>query len=66
MEFLNSLYTRFDSLTDEHHVYKVETIGDCYMVAGGLLPEDDGSIEKDEEARAEELAQSEEQVHFNN
>lgn len=39
MNFLNSLYTRFDRLTDKHHVYKVETIGDCYMVAGGLLPE---------------------------
>ena len=38
MQFLNDLYTRFDALTDEHHVYKVETIGDCYMVAGGLLP----------------------------
>lgn len=41
MQFLNDLYTRFDALTDEHHVYKVETIGDCYMVAGGLLPEKD-------------------------
>ncbi|KXZ43795.1 hypothetical protein GPECTOR_80g155 [Gonium pectorale] len=37
MTFLNDLYTRLDSLTDVYGVYKVETIGDCYMVAGGLV-----------------------------
>ncbi|EFJ46970.1 guanylyl and adenylyl cyclase family member, partial [Volvox carteri f. nagariensis] len=40
MTFLNDLYTRFDSLTDVYGVYKVETIGDCYMVAGGLMSRD--------------------------
>jgi hypothetical protein len=28
---------RFDLLLEGHSVYKVETIGDCYMVAGGLV-----------------------------
>ncbi|GFR48461.1 hypothetical protein Agub_g10364, partial [Astrephomene gubernaculifera] len=41
MTFLNDLYTRFDSLTDVYGVYKVETIGDCYMVAGGLMERDE-------------------------
>ncbi|PNH07668.1 Olfactory guanylyl cyclase GC-D [Tetrabaena socialis] len=41
MGFLNDLYTRFDSLTDVFNVYKVETIGDCYMVAGGLVARDE-------------------------
>eukprot|EP00879_Flechtneria_rotunda_P027012 GHRR01028869.1.p1 GENE.GHRR01028869.1~~GHRR01028869.1.p1 ORF type:complete len:246 (+),score=66.43 GHRR01028869.1:42-740(+) len=37
MNFLNDLYISFDELIEEHGVYKVETIGDCYMVAGGLI-----------------------------
>ncbi|KAG2490286.1 hypothetical protein HYH03_011238 [Edaphochlamys debaryana] len=40
MKFLNDLFVRFDSLLDVHGVYKVATIGDCYVVAGGLIAED--------------------------
>ena len=39
MAMLDALYQMFDLLVEAHGLYKVETIGDAYMVAGGLLGE---------------------------
>mmetsp|Transcript_12291 Transcript_12291/g.34533 ORF Transcript_12291/g.34533 Transcript_12291/m.34533 type:complete len:625 (+) Transcript_12291:89-1963(+) len=35
IHMLDTLFTAFDELTDKHGVYKVETIGDAYMVVAG-------------------------------
>ena len=38
MRMLNALYVKFDKLVEKHNLYKVETIGDAYMVVGGKFP----------------------------
>jgi adenylate cyclase len=37
VNLLNVLFTDFDRLAMQHGLEKIKTIGDCYMVAGGLL-----------------------------
>jgi class 3 adenylate cyclase len=40
MMLLHELFSKYDNLCSQYGVYKVETIGDCYMACCGLLTED--------------------------
>ena len=37
VSFLDAVFSRFDDLTDKYGLDKIKTIGDAYMVAGGLV-----------------------------
>jgi adenylate cyclase len=45
VELLNSLFTDFDRLSAQLGLEKIKTIGDAYMVAGGLLDSHPGHAE---------------------
>ncbi len=40
VELLNEVFSRFDAMADFHRLEKIKTIGDAYMVAGGLIEHD--------------------------
>ena len=57
MGFLNLLFSKFDALCDVHGVYKVETAGDCYSVAGALMKAgEDGATSFDSDATPQDGA----------
>ncbi|CAH2233805.1 jg22489 [Pararge aegeria aegeria] len=46
VSMLNAMYSIFDTLTEKNRVYKVETIGDAYMVVSGAPEKEDNHAEK--------------------
>ncbi len=51
---LNKVFSSFDQLAETHRLEKIKTIGDCYMVAGGLTGEQ-GTAESVADAALEML-----------
>ncbi|MDJ0555866.1 MAG: adenylate/guanylate cyclase domain-containing protein [Microcoleaceae cyanobacterium MO_207.B10] len=45
VEFLNLIFSEFDELTQNHDLEKIKTIGDAYMVVGGLPVVQDDHLE---------------------
>jgi adenylate cyclase len=45
IDMLNRLFSAFDDLVDRHGLEKIKTIGDAYMVAGGLPEPRPGHLE---------------------
>jgi len=41
VRMLGEIFTRFDALTEKHGLEKIKTIGDCYMVVGGIPDRND-------------------------
>ncbi len=46
VDFLNFVFSTFDNLTEKHGLEKIKTIGDAYMVVGGLPLPDKKHAEK--------------------
>lgn len=45
INYLNEIFSLFDQLTDKYQVEKIKTIGDAYMVAGGIPIVKDNHLE---------------------
>eukprot|EP00798_Chlamydomonas_sp_ICE-L_P019701 gene19701-26393_t len=43
MSFLNVLFKSFDDLLHIHNVFKLETVGDCYVAVAGIFDEANGT-----------------------
>lgn len=41
VKLLNEIFSKFDQLTDKYHLEKIKTIGDAYMVVGGVPKPDE-------------------------
>jgi adenylate cyclase len=55
---LNDLYERFDAIVAHYGLEKIKTIGDCYMVAGGLPHPDPNHLKRLTSAAVEMQAEA--------
>ena len=46
VSLLNEIFSRFDDLAEKYNLEKIKTIGDAYMVVGGLPEPDENHVEK--------------------
>jgi class 3 adenylate cyclase len=44
VEILSEIFSAFDELAERHKLEKIKTIGDAYMLAGGLPEKHDGHV----------------------
>jgi class 3 adenylate cyclase len=42
---LNEIFSIFDNLVDRHRLEKIKTVGDAYMVVGGISPDGGGVVQ---------------------
>jgi class 3 adenylate cyclase len=42
---LNDIFSIFDRLAERHRLEKIKTVGDAYMVVGGIVPEAGGTMQ---------------------
>jgi class 3 adenylate cyclase len=56
VDVLNRVFSAFDALVDHHRLEKIKTIGDAYMVVGGLVPDPVDHAERIAELGLEILA----------
>ncbi len=55
VEILNRIFTEFDEIADKFNLEKIKTIGDCYMLAGGIPVSTEDHADKAAQAALEML-----------